>query len=82
HQARTDPALAALREELAELGSPAHEAVVRERLGSVLFELVQLARDHGVEAEEALRMENRRFRAAFERWDATVHDQGTPLASQ
>ena len=82
HQARRDPALATLRAELAELGALGDAAVVQERLGTVLLELVQLSRDHGVEAEEALRLENRRFRAAFEGWDATVPDQDTPPAAR
>ncbi|MER3406059.1 MAG: nucleoside triphosphate pyrophosphohydrolase, partial [Chloroflexota bacterium] len=53
---------------------------LREELGDVLFALVNLARWLRVDAEEALRETNRRFRERFLKMEEQAVAQGRPLA--
>lgn len=77
-----DQVLAKLEEELQELaaarkdGQPDH---VRHELGDLLFVLVNLARLLKVDAEQALRAANARFRARFRHIERSLAAQGKPL---
>jgi ATP diphosphatase len=54
-------------EELAEVDAAANEHERRDEVGDLLFAAVNLARKHGVDAEDALRQASRKFEARF-RW--------------
>lgn len=54
-----------LDEERAELDAAATPSEVEHEIGDLLFVLVNLARQRGVDAEQALRAANARFRARF-----------------
>jgi ATP diphosphatase len=54
-------------EELAEVDAAASEHQRRDEVGDLLFAAVNLARKHGVDAEDALRQASRKFEARF-RW--------------
>ncbi len=71
--------LAKVREEIHEfIEAPDHKAVVDE-FGDLLFSLVQVARFRGFEAEEALRLANRKFRNRFESLERLVRSRGLSL---
>jgi MazG family protein len=57
--------LAKLDEERAELAAAATPPEVEHEIGDLLFAVVNLARKHGVDAEQALRRANARFRERF-----------------
>lgn len=52
-------------EELAEVDTAQSDAERREEIGDLLFAAVNLARKHGVDAEDALRSASRKFEARF-----------------
>ena len=52
-------------EELAEIDAAGSDAERREEIGDLLFAAVNLARKHGVDAEDALRTASRKFEARF-----------------
>lgn len=52
-------------EELAEVDAAADDAERRDEIGDLLFAAVNLARKHGVDAEDALRRASRKFEARF-----------------
>ncbi len=63
-------------EELRQARTPQEQAA---ELGDLLFSLVNLARRLGVDAEDALRKSNAKFRRRFERIEATARARGLPL---
>lgn len=70
---------AKVAEELAELDRAVAEGDrkgIHHELGDVLFALVNLARHHGVSAEEALRDTGDRFRARFDHVETRVKQAG------
>ena len=70
-----------LEEEISEL----HEAITpehrREELGDLLYTVVLLALWHEIDAEEALRHANRKFRHRFQTMEHLAHEQGRDLNS-
>ncbi len=75
-------ALAALREEIAELGAAIEAGDLdnaEEELGDVLFSVVAVGRKLGVDAESALRRSIRGFAARYERFTAIVQERGLDL---
>ncbi len=62
----TGPVLDKLAEELAELKAAPDAASQEDELGDILFVAVNLARKYGVDAEQALRRSNRKFRERFQ----------------
>ena len=77
----SEAALAALREEVEELASPASPADVEREIGDVLFSTVALARKLGVDAETALRRTIRGFSDRYERAMASAAERGLDVAS-
>lgn len=75
--------LAKLDEELAELagarGSESQEAVEGE-VGDLLFTVVNIARFHNVDPEQALRKTNAKFRRRFRHVEAGLAERGRGLA--
>ena len=63
-----------IKAELAVEGPPDQERV-REEVGDLLFAVSSLARLLGVEPEDSLRSALGKFRARFERLEATVKDE-------
>ncbi|MFK8015333.1 MAG: nucleoside triphosphate pyrophosphohydrolase [Gammaproteobacteria bacterium] len=76
----TDQVHAKLHEELDELAErePEDRAGLHEELGDALFCMVNLARHHGVDAEDALRDANRKFERRFRHVEATVDVSDAP----
>lgn len=72
-------AWAKLDEELSELREAATPDDVALELGDVLFVLAGLASYLGVQAEEALREANRRFRTRFDAVEAIARERGVAL---
>lgn len=74
--------LAKIREELDEVeeamqnGSPAQ---LREEIGDVLFAVINLARFHDVDAEDALRATNHKFTARFEYIETQLAARGIAI---
>jgi tetrapyrrole methylase family protein/MazG family protein len=69
-----------LHEALAELrDAGTHERRVEHTLGELLFAVTNLARWLDIDAENALRMANNRFRQRFASLDALAHAQGCDL---
>jgi len=78
-----DQVLAKLEEELKELGEARRRDLreeVEQELGDLLFVLVNLARLLKVDAEQALRGTNAKFRGRFGYLERKLMDQGKPLA--
>ena len=76
--------VAKLREEIAEVEDAlAHESDERvaEELGDLMFTVVNLARWRGIHPELALRDNNRKFRARFEKMEAEARRRGWDLES-
>ena len=63
-----ESAIAALREEVEELERATNPVDVEEEVGDVLFATVAVARQHGIDAESALRRTVGGFAARFERF--------------
>jgi tetrapyrrole methylase family protein/MazG family protein len=72
-------AMAALREEVAELERAQDPADIEEEIGDVLFATVALARRLGVDAEGALRRTTRGFARRYERFTDIVSERGLEL---
>ena len=49
---------------------------VSDEMGELLFSLVNLAREHGLNAENTLRISNRRFLDRFEKMEKELRDSG------
>ena len=79
--AKTDDVIAKIEEEVAELRDAKHESRERmeEEMGDLLFSIVQLARQLGIDAESALRKANEKFSARFEKLEATFEAQGRDI---
>ena len=78
-----DQVLAKLEEELKELSEARRRDLreeVEQELGDLLFVLVNLARLLKVDAEQALRGTNAKFRGRFGYLERKLMDQGKPLA--
>jgi MazG family protein len=67
-----------LDEERAELDAATTEAEVEHEIGDLLFVLVNLARKYGVDAEQALRAANARFRQRFGYIEQRLCSAGKP----
>jgi uncharacterized protein YabN with tetrapyrrole methylase and pyrophosphatase domain len=72
----TDAAIAALREELAELEHAADPDAAEEEVGDVLFATAAVARKLGVDAESALRRTIRGFADRYERFTELARARG------
>lgn len=70
---------AKVEEELAELRQAERVPDQEEELGDLLFALVNLARWLGIEAEDALRATNAKFRRRFTHLEAAAAKEGIPL---
>jgi tetrapyrrole methylase family protein/MazG family protein len=68
--------LAKLSEELQELQEAATPEHLREEMGDVLFIVARAARELHIDAEEALRLANRKFRQRFQAMEQLVHKEG------
>ena len=66
-------------EELAELAAAETDAERREEVGDLLLVVTNLARRHGVEAEDALRAAADKFRARFRRVERMARERKTAL---
>ncbi|MEN6478637.1 MAG: nucleoside triphosphate pyrophosphohydrolase [Anaerolineales bacterium] len=72
---------AKLDEELAEFAAAPDSAAQARELGDVLFALVNIARWHGIDAEDALREANARFGRRFRAIEAYAVQAGRDVAS-
>jgi tetrapyrrole methylase family protein/MazG family protein len=68
-----------VQEELAELAAAQTDEERREEMGDLLLVAVNLARRHGVEAEDALRAASDKFRARFRRVERMAREKGVAL---
>jgi len=71
-----------LREELAEIEEALaanDPAAVQEEIGDLLFAAAQLARKAGADAEESLRLANRKFAGRFQAMEAAARAEGSDL---
>ncbi len=73
--------LAKLAEELQELQEAATPEHLREEMGDVLFMVARVARELNVDAEEALRLANRKFRQRFQAMEKVTRDEGRTFSS-
>jgi len=73
-------AMAKLDEEIGELAAAGDPDQRREEMGDVLFMLVSLARHLDLDAEEALRLANNKFRRRFTSMEAIARERGLLLA--
>ena len=74
----TQQVLAKLSEELQELQEATTPEEQRDEMGDVLFIVARLARALHVDAEEALRRANRKFRQRFQAMERLIRDAGEP----
>ncbi len=65
-------------QELQEASTPEHQ---REEMGDVLFIVAKIARWLHIDAEEALRHANRKFRQRFQAMEKIIRQQGRPFSS-
>jgi tetrapyrrole methylase family protein/MazG family protein len=65
-------------QELQEASTPEHR---REEMGDVLFIVAKIARWLHIDAEEALRHANRKFRQRFQAMEEIIRQQGRPFSS-
>jgi len=73
--------LAKLAEELQELQEATTPEHLREEMGDVLFMVARVARELHVDAEEALRLANRKFRQRFQAMEQVTRDEGRTSSS-
>lgn len=73
--------LTKLTEELLELQAAKTPQEVREEMGDVLFMVARAARELKVDAEEALRMANHKFRQRFQKMEAITRQEGSSFES-
>ena len=73
--------LAKLTEELQELQEAATHEHRREEMGDVLFMLARIARELKIDAEEALRLANRKFRQRFQAMEQITREEGRTFSS-
>jgi nucleoside triphosphate diphosphatase len=79
--AKTEDVVAKIEEEVAELRDAKYESRARmeEEMGDLLFSIVQLSRQLGIDAESALRKANEKFTARFEKLEAAFEAQGRDI---
>ncbi|GAC1397433.1 MAG: nucleoside triphosphate pyrophosphohydrolase [Ktedonobacteraceae bacterium] len=70
-----------LEEELQELREASTPDSQLEEMGDVLYMIARVARTHKIDAEEALRKANRKFRHRFQAMEEIARDQGCELSS-
>jgi len=68
-----------VHEELAELAAAETPEDKREEVGDLLLVVANLARRHGVEAEDALRAASEKFRGRFRRVERMARERGVQL---
>jgi MazG family protein len=68
-----------VHEELAELAAAESPEDKREEVGDLLLVVANLARRHGVEAEDALRAASEKFRGRFRRVERMARERGVQL---
>lgn len=73
--------LAKLAEELQELQEATTPEHQREEMGDVLFMVARAARELHIDAEEALRLSNRKFRQRFQAMEQLVREKGRDSTS-
>jgi tetrapyrrole methylase family protein/MazG family protein len=73
--------LAKLSEELQELQGATTPEHQREEMGDVLFMVARVARELNIDAEEALRLANRKFRQRFQLMEQIMRDAERSFAS-
>ncbi len=73
--------LTKLTEELQELQEARTPEEMREEMGDVLFMVTRAARELKVDAEEALRMANRKFRQRFQKMEEITRQEGRSFSS-
>src|SRR6266550_3543720 len=73
--------LAKLTEELQELQEAATPEHKREEMGDVLFMVARVARELNIDAEEALRYANRKFRQRFQAMEHITRQEGRTFSS-
>lgn len=73
--------LAKLAEELQELQEATTPEHLREEMGDVLFMVARVARELHMDAEEALRLANRKFRQRFQAMEKVTRDEGRMFSS-
>jgi len=73
--------LVKLAEELQELQEATTPEHLREEMGDVLFMVARVARELYVDAEEALRLANRKFRQRFQAMEQVTRDEGRMFSS-
>jgi MazG family protein len=74
-----DGPLEKLREEIAELAAAGDAAERADELGDVIFVLVNIADHLGIDAEQALRGANAKFRRRFGQVERLARERGTDL---
>jgi len=73
--------LAKLTEELQELQEATTSEHKREEMGDVLFMVARIARELDIDAEEALRYANRKFRQRFQAMEHITRQEGRTFSS-
>jgi MazG family protein len=63
------------QEELDEFREASTQEQKEEEFGDLLFTIVNIARKHGINPEDALRNANRKFRGRFDKLEDRVHEQ-------
>src|SRR6266516_4042232 len=74
-------ALAKLTEELQELQEATTHEQQREEMGDVLFMGAEVARILKIDAEEALRLANRKFRQRFQAMERVIREEGRTFSA-
>ena len=73
--------LAKVQEELQELQEATTPEHQQEELGDVLYMVAKVARWLNIDAEEALRHANRKFRQRFQAMERIIREEGRTFAS-
>ena len=73
--------LAKLTEELQELHEASTPEHKREEMGDVLYMVARIARELNIDAEEALRLANRKFRQRFQAMEQITRDEERTFSS-
>ncbi len=74
-------ALEKLTEELQELQEATTPEHQREEMGDVLFMVAEVARILRIDAEEALRLSNRKFKQRFQAMERVIREEGSAFSS-
>lgn len=76
-----DGVLAKIVEEIDEFRAAANAGERQSELGDILFTIVNLARWHGINAEDALRQSNARFRTRYRKMETNAANTGQSFAA-